>query len=131
MKSWEKKEKRKREKQKLKTETPLFSQQSNQAKMSTAFAFVFETIVSAAQKMTREELLTQIDDIEDELSYIAEILNMYEEGDDIFQQNAAHAKFLLAQKNVYCEVYNERLEEFKDEIENEMYEQISAQAVEW
>jgi hypothetical protein len=99
--------------------------------MSTAFAFAYETIVSTAHKMTREELLICVDDINDELSYIAEILNMYEEGDDIYEQNMTHAKFLIAQCQVYCKIYNERIEEFQQDIEDEFYERARAQATEW
>ena len=89
--------------------------------MSTAFAFAYETLYAVALKMNRTELLEEIENINDELSYIAEILNMYTEEDEIFQQNMTHGTFLLQKKQLFIQVYNTRLQEFQEEIEDEFY----------
>jgi hypothetical protein len=90
--------------------------------MSTAFAFAYETLRATALKMNRTELLEEIENINGELSYIAEILHMYNEEDEIYQQNMTHGTFLLHKKELITMIYHERIQEFQEEIEDEYYE---------
>ena len=102
--------------------------------MSTAFAFAYETLRATALKMNRTELLEEIENINGELSYIAEILHMYNEEDEVYQQNMTHGTFLLHKKELIVSIYHERIQEFQEEIEEEFYahmEQIQAECVDY
>ncbi len=98
--------------------------------MSTAFSFAYETLRAVALKMNRNELLEEIENINDELSYIAELLNMYEEADEMFEQNMTQGTFLLQKKMLFIQVYNERIQEFQEQIEEEFYARMEQIQVE-
>ncbi len=101
--------------------------------MALTFDFAYETLLNAARKMDRIHIQDMILSINEELSYIAEILNFYDdEENEIFQDNVARAQFLLKERALYVKVYQERMEEFQKEIEEEYYEKVKENQVsEW
>ena len=93
--------------------------------MATSFEFAYESLLTTARKMDRIRILDMIDDINEELNYIGEILNFYnDEDNEIFKENVVRAQFLLKVRALYSQVYQERLEEFQQEIEDELCEQF-------
>ncbi len=102
----------------------------NTQEMALIFDFAYETLLTAARKMDRIRIQDMIEGINEELSYIAEILNFYDdEENEIFQENVTRAQFLLKERALYCQVYQERMEEFQQEIEDEMYEKVKENEV--
>lgn len=93
--------------------------------MANTFEFTYETILTAARKMDRIHILDMIDNINEELNYITEILNMYDDEDnEIYKDNMIRGQYLLKERALYVHVYQERIEEFQQDIEDEMYERM-------
>lgn len=94
--------------------------------MASTFELAYESLLTAARKMDRTHILDMIEGINEELNYIAEILNMYDdEENEIFKDNMIRGQYLLKVRALYTQVYQERIEEFKQEIEDEMFERMT------
>jgi hypothetical protein len=93
--------------------------------MATTFEFAYESLLTVARNMTREQIVHMIDAINDELNYIAEILNLYDdEENEIFKDNMIRGQYLMKERTLYIQVYQTRLEEFQQDIEDEYYENV-------
>jgi hypothetical protein len=93
--------------------------------MATTFEFAYESLLTVARNMTREQSVHMIDAINDELNYIAEILNLYDdEENEIFKDNMIRGQYLMKERTLYIQVYQTRLEEFQQDIEDEYYENV-------
>ncbi len=89
-----------------------------------AFQHASDALLSKAKSMSQRELLERIEALEDELSFIASLLDFYgDESHELYRQNLAQGKFLILERNLYVSVFNERVEEFslEDQAEYECY----------